>query len=570
MARSQLGLSLVKSGGRKGGVANVRTRTSERRPFAPLTTMVSNLASAPPVPSSETQTSPLRLKRAKPRRPRILIVTPELNGSSFLGKNGHGAPCAKAGGLADISTLLVDELSARGVDVRVAMPHFRNLFHDDGDTGVSRRLYLCHDREFFYRRSVYDGSPESNRRAALAFQRDVIHNVLPVVKPDIVHCHDWMTALVPAAARSMGIRSLFTVHNLHDEHMTLEEIEDRGIDAGTFWNHLYYSRLPSSYGESRSNNPVNLMASGIHAADHVNTVSPSFLKELMDGRHPKGWGLVDVLRGKHRFGAASGIINAPHPSYSPEIDSRIVRPYDASNHRSAKLANKLALQKSLGLEEDAEAPVLFWPSRLDPEQKGCGLLSEILYRLVSDYWGLGLQVVFVADGPFRCHFEHIANFHGLRHRIAVSGFNETLSRQAYAGSDFVLVPSAYEPCGLAQMVAMKYGSLPVIHRTGGLADTVSHLDVDKRTGNGFVFETHDCGGLRWAIDQAIRFYIRPPWEREREISRIMTQSDASFSAKATAEAYIKIYEELSGRIIGRSRETPGQCAAASPMRSRDL
>src|SRR5688500_13527732 len=122
MARSQLGLSLVKSGGRKGGGESIRTRTSERRPFAPLTTMVSNLASAPPVPSSETQTSPLRLKRAKPRRPRILIVTPELNGSSFLGKNGHGAPCAKAGGLADISTLLVDELSARGVDVRVAMP----------------------------------------------------------------------------------------------------------------------------------------------------------------------------------------------------------------------------------------------------------------------------------------------------------------------------------------------------------------------------------------------------------------------------------------------------------------
>jgi ADP-glucose type glycogen/starch synthase len=373
-----------------------------------------------------------------------------------------------------------------------------------------------------------------------------------------------MTALVPAAARSMGIRSLFTVHNLHDERVTLEGIEDRGIDAAGFWNHLHYSRFPSSYGESRGSNPVNLMASGIHAADLVNTVSPSFLEELMDGRHPKGWGLVDVLRGKHRFGAASGIINAPDASYSPEIDTKIARPYDAASHRDAKRANKLALQKDLGLEEDAEAPLLFWPSRLDPVQKGCGLLSDILYRLVSDYWGLGLQVVFVADGPSRCHFEHIADFHGLHHRIAVRGFNETLSRQAYAGSDFSLIPSAYEPCGLAQMIALKYGSLPVIHRTGGLRDTVSHLDAETHAGNGFVFETHDSNGLRWAIDEAVRFHIRPAAEREREIRRIMRQSDRDFSPRATAEEYIKLYERLSDRPIGRAPEVPA--ASSRPHR----
>lgn len=543
------------SGETTWGVEKVRTRSSDCAPLAPITTMVSNLASAPLLHSTEIQNSPLRSKRTKPRRPRILIVTPELNGSRFLGKNGHISPCAKAGGLADISTLLVDELADRGIDVRVAMPHFRNLFPEQ-ETPVSRRLHLCHDREFFYRRSVYDGSPESNLRASLAFQRDVIHNILPVVKPDIVHCHDWMTALVPAAAKSMGIRSLFTVHNLHDEHVTLDRIEDRGIDAARFWNHLHYSRFPDSYAESRGTNPVNLMASGIHAADHVNTVSRTFLQELMEARHPKGWGLVDVLRGKDRFGAASGIINAPDASYSPETDAKIAKPYNAANHREGKRLNKLALQKSLGLEEDADAPVLFWPSRLDPVQKGCGLLSEILYRLVSDYWGLGLQVVFIADGPSRCHFEHIADFHGLRHRIALRNFNETLSRQAYAGSDFSLIPSAYEPCGLAQMVALKYGSLPVVHRTGGLQDTVSHLDIGNRTGNGFAFETHDCNGLRWAIDEAIRFHIRPAPEREREVSRIMQESMKDFSPRATAEEYLRIYEQLSDRPIGRASEIP--------------
>ncbi len=488
-------------------------------------------------------------KVPKPRRPRILIVTPELNGSTYLGRNGRTAPCAKAGGLADISTLLVDELSARGIDVRVALPHFRSLFSPAAKKH-SRHLHLCHDREFYYRRSVYDGTAESNRRAALAFQREVIHHVLPKVRPDVVHCHDWMTALVPAAARAMGIPSLFTVHNLHDERMTLGEIEDRGIDAAPFWNHLHYSRFPWSYEESRHLNPVNLMASGIHAADHVNTVSPSFMQELVEGRHSAGTGLAEVLCGKQRFGAAEGIINAPDPSYDPERDTRIFRTYDAAGHRAGKRANKLALQRSLGLEEDAEAPLLFWPSRLDPVQKGCNLLSETLYRLVSDYWGLALQVVFVADGPFRCHFERIAEFHGLQRRIAVRGFDDALSRQAYAASDFALVPSAYEPCGLAQMVALKYGSLPVVHRTGGLADTVSHLDAEQHRGNGFVFEHHDCQGLRWAIDEAIRFHIRPAAEREREIARIMTESRSVFSPEKTAAAYIRIYEQLSGRAIG--------------------
>lgn len=498
------------------------------------------LADPSPQPRAERVTSA--------RRPRILIVTPELNGSNFLARNGRSAPCAKAGGLADVSTLLVDELADRGIDVRVAMPHFRNLF-PSADAVHSRRLFLCRDREFNYRQSVYEGDRGANRRAALAFQREVIHHVLPRVRPDIVHCHDWMTGLVPAAARSMGIPCLFTLHNLHDDKVTLAEIEDRGIDAAPWWQHLHFSHFPRSYGHSRQWNPVDMLASGIHAADQFNTVSPSFLRELMDGRHEAGHGLVDVLRGKHRHGAACGIVNAPDPSCSPITDPRIVRRYDAASHVAAKNVNKLHLQETLGLEIDAEAPLLFWPSRLDPVQKGCGLLAEILYRLVSDYWALGLQVVFVADGPFRQHFQHIADFHGLGHRIAVRPFEETLSRQAYAGSDFVLMPSAYEPCGLAQLVALKYGSLPIVHRTGGLGDTIRHLDAGAGTGNGFSFDHHDCGGLRWALDEAIRFHICPPPLRHRNVERIMLESEKAFCPKSTTEKYIRLYETLSRRSI---------------------
>ncbi|MFT4175056.1 MAG: glycogen/starch synthase [Luteolibacter sp.] len=493
--------------------------------------------------------SPLVQKSPKKlRRPRILIVSPELNGSRTLSQNGCFAPRAKAGGLADIATLLVDELIREGLDVHVAIPDYGSLTMD-GSVKISPQLHLCPDREFAYRRSVYDGSPEANRRAALALQREVIHHVLPRLRPDIVHCHDWMTALIPAAARNMGIKSLFTIHNLHDERTSLAEIEDRGIDAARFWDRLHFGYQPHCYEESRDRNPVNWMASAVHAADRVNTVSPSFMEEMIQGRHFSGAGVMDCLRAKHHFGCASGILNAPDPSYQPDTDPSIAENYDAHSHASAKVANKVQLQKILGLEIDPEAPLLLWPSRLDPVQKGCQLLAEELYQVVSDYWALGLQVAFIADGPARGIFEHIADFHHLRHRIGIRGFDENLSRLGNAAADFALMPSSYEPCGLAQMVALKYGCLPIARNTGGLRDTVRHLNWDEETGNGFVFDHHSPQGLRWAIDEAMRFYIRPPHERARHITRVMLESVYAFSPRRTVEYYLHEYSQIAGRDI---------------------
>jgi glycogen synthase len=269
----------------------------------------------------------------------------------------------------------------------------------------------------------------------------------------------------------------------------------------------------------------------------------------MEGRHQAASKIIDGLRAKHGAGRAAGIINAPAPSYDPTTDSVIERRYDSQSQRTGKLANKQALQRACGLEEDPEAPILFWPSRLDPVQKGCQLLAEILYRVVADYMALGLQVVFVADGPFKQYFEQIADFHGLRHRIAVCSFNENLSRQAFAGSDFVLMPSAYEPCGLAQMVGLKYGSLPIVHNTGGLSDTVKRLDCGNYRGNGFIFDTHDSNGLRWAIDEAMRFYIRPSQEKDGQIQRIMTESSREFSPQSAVKSYLDLYEQLAQRSL---------------------
>lgn len=475
--------------------------------------------------------------------PRILLVTPEICDSSLLASDGGKPLCVKAGGLADVSALLLDSLTEAGADVHVAIPNFRSLM-DPGPNGHSHLLHLCEDREFCYRQAVYEGDAESNLRAALAFQRDVIQYVIPHYKPDLVHCHDWMTGLIPAAARSMGIPSIFTIHNLHDEHATLAHIEDRGIDSAAFWNHLYFDRFPGTYEETRASNPVSLLASGILAADRVNTVSGSFLNELASGSHHASWQVADAVRGKIAAGHASGILNSLPGNRSPKTDPSIVRQYDADTVSGGKAANKAELQRVLGLDENPSAPVFFWPSRLDPVQKGCDLLAAVLQEIVSAYQETGIQIVFIADGPSVPTFEDIIHANQLHRLVAVKSFHDPLSRLGYAASDFILMPSSFEPCGLAQMIALRYASLPVVHTTGGLRDTITPLDVSSNIGNGFPFDDHDAAGLRWAIDRAMDFHHLPAEVKISNLQRIMTEADTNYRPSAMTDRYLAIYQDL--------------------------
>jgi glycogen synthase len=177
------------------------------------------------------------------------------------------------------------------------------------------------------------------------------------------------------------------------------------------------------------------------------------------------------------------------------------------------------------------------------------LLTDILHQLVSDYWDRDLQVVIVANGPHQQWIDRIVSAFDLRDRVAIVDFEERLSRLAYAGSDFMLMPSLFEPCGLPQMTSPLYGSLPVVHSTGGLYDTIRHLDVEVSTGNGFRFDHYNANAFRWAIDQAMVFYALPHEIREREIRRIMIESEREFSHKEVARRYINIYEEMLARPL---------------------
>ena len=500
-------------------------------------------------------------KKAKTRNPRILIVTPEITYLPEGMGNLAGKMSAKAGGMADVSASLVQALHELGADVHVALPHYRRMFHVETAQLVAEelrkykshlpneRIHLAEDRCFYYRDTVY-AQGEANLKLSLAFQREVINNIIPRVQPDLIHCNDWMTGLIPAAARREGIPCLFTVHNIHTHKLTLAQIEDAGIDAAEFWQNLYYAYPPYNYEESRNSNAIDLQASGIFGAHFINTVSPTFLKEIVNGWHSF---IPDSIRGeirnKFNAGCAEGILNAPDPTDNPRTDDKIPFKYGSENHREMKRKNKLALQHALGLEENADAPLFFWPSRLDPVQKGPQLLTDIVYRFLAKHHASGAQLAIIANGPFQQPFWDIRSFHGIQGRLGVANFDGRLSQLGFAGSDFMVMPSLFEPCGLPQMQAPIYGSLAVAHNTGGLHDTVEMLDVANRHGNGFVFDNYDSTGLFWAMDQAMEFWRLPADIREAEISRIMSQSLKRFNHESCAHQYIELYEKMLNRPL---------------------
>ncbi len=500
--------------------------------------------------------------KSKPTKPCILIVTPEITYLPQGMGNLMQRMSAKAGGLADVSASLVSALFELGADVHVALPNYRRMFQGDvfnlHDKELRKyyealpdtNIHLAEDRIFYYRDQVYSNQSDESMRIALAFQREVINHIVPRVRPDLIHCNDWMTALIPAMARRHGIKSLFTVHNIHTRQVELSRVEEAGIDAAEFWMNLFFCGMPHNYDHARSQIPVDLLTSGIFAAHYINTVSPRFLWEIVEGWHSVVPDSVRAeLRNKYFAGCSAGILNAPDVSYDPATDDALAMNFTAENPMQGKAANKAALQRELQLKQDPDAPIFYWPSRLDPVQKGPQILAEILHSIVSDYWERDLQVVFVANGPYQLAFERIVADFDLSDRVSVVDFDERLSRLAYAASDFMLMPSLFEPCGLPQMTSPLYGSLPVVHSTGGLYDTIRPLNVEQSTGNGFRFDHYGSAGLRWAIDQAMEFHALPAETREREIRRVMLESAGEFSHKEVARRYIDIYEEMLERPL---------------------
>lgn len=504
--------------------------------------------------------SPDSSDRDDPNLPKILIVTPEITYLPEGMGNLAQRMSAKAGGLADVSASLVRALHIQGACVHVALPNYARMFEldleerwqharDRVDRNVpAPHIHLAEDAAFYRRSEVY--SPDENHNIALAFQREVINRIIPEVRPDLIHCNDWMTGLIPAVAKRHGIKCLFTVHNIHTEHLTLSRIQDKGIDAEDFWNHCYYQRQPASFQESCNGNLVDLLATGIFAADHVNSVSRTFLSEVIDGHHefvPDH--IAHELWQKCESGCATGILNAPDVAFDPATDHYLEVHFGPDDHADGKRRSKALLQERLGLDANPDAPLFFWPSRLDPVQKGPQLLAEILQQITSDYSALGLQVAIIANGSYQQPLRELVDWHHLHGRVAVADFSEPLSHLGYAAADFMIMPSRFEPCGLPQMISPKFGTLTLAHDTGGIHDTVDPLNAKENRGNGILFQHFDAAGLRWTIDEAIRFHQLPGKTRARNLSRIMREAAERFNHETTARAYIDRYTEMLDRPV---------------------
>ncbi|MEM4308956.1 MAG: glycogen synthase GlgA [Thermoplasmata archaeon] len=460
------------------------------------------------------------------------------------------APLAKTGGLADVTGTLPKALVQQGVDARVIMPRYKNIrnwektlmdfpvtIEEYPDTAIIRetqiwgsvKVYLVDCYRYFERNSLY-GQPDDARRFAF-FARAVIEFLKRHEwKPDIIHCNDWQTGIIPAYLKVVEknndelskIKTVFTIHNLQYQ--------------GNFYRDaLRFTGLPESVfrmEEMEFYGQLSFMKGGIVYADAVTTVSPNYSKEIQTQEY--GYGMEGLL--KYVSHKVSGILNGIDTEFfNPETDKYLYHNYRVENAIEGKQKNKLELQKELGLRQNTEVPLLTYIGRLS-EQKGIDLIADILPKLLD----LDIQIVILGTGD-RYYEELVSTFREVSDKIAcVLKFDEELAHKLYAGADLILIPSKFEPCGLIQMIAMRYGTIPIARRTGGLADTVFDLDADKEKGNGFLFKNYLGDEFLKAILRALeKFNRKDAWN-----SLVKKDMTLDFSWNRAANEYIELYKSI--------------------------
>jgi len=288
--------------------------------------------------------------------PRILFVTPEVAFMPEKGGNRTNFMRANPGGFGDFSAELISALFHLGVDVHVAQPDYRRIFaistgNEQTNSDIklpSDRVHFAEDRAFFYSEPINSNCEWENLKISLVFQREVINQIIPRVKPELIHCYDWMTGLIPAAAKKNEIPSLFTVQNFDTARSLLSYVEDIGIDAAVFWQNLFYDRYPGSYEQTRDTNPLDLLLSGILAARHVNIADPVLLPNTAEVRSDDGYSpLGQVLAQKWKAGCASEI-HSPSPiGLNPYNNKKLYCSYRPKGHYAGNQKNDRAKRQSI-------------------------------------------------------------------------------------------------------------------------------------------------------------------------------------------------------------------------------
>jgi starch synthase len=473
------------------------------------------------------------------------------------------APLAKTGGLADAVTGLTRALSARGHDVRVLLPKYAHLPPADaqlrpaGKAGGQHRYFEVVPGATAARAATARGTPAAKARRTepriylldlaeltpgpiyhgdardagrfIRFAEAAVELADAIDwRPDVLHCHDWHAALVPLVQEARypdrAVPTMLTLHNIGYQGIFADDVlatyglpEIRAVAA------------PDALGGGT----INFLRAGLRAADVLTTVSPTYAREI---RTPAfGMGLEDVLN--DRAGDLIGILNGvDYDIWSPRSDPFIDTHYDSTNV-SAKYRIKGKLEQRVGLLPDQNAPLLGVVSRL-AEQKGIDLVAAVLPTLVA---ATRANFVFLGNGDatVAAELRRLAAAHPRRISFT-EAYDEQLAHEIFAGADVALVPSRYEPCGLTQMYALRYGTIPVVRATGGLADTIQHFDPAAGTGNGSVFRDADAPGFLWGVSCALGWFDDP-----RAWSKLMSNAMAAdFSWRNQVRAYEAAYREL--------------------------
>jgi starch synthase len=472
-------------------------------------------------------------------------------------------PFAKVGGLADVAGSLPKALKAMGHDVRIAMPAYPIIlqdgrFHlkkivDSFEVSIGGRPeggFACESEldpgipvYFIGHPSLFASATRSTRiyspplEACVLFCKGVFElaeRIAPDFVPDIIHSNDWHTALVPVylscdealRTRFATTKSVFTIHNLAYQG----EFDPDALRIAELPESLYNYTQLEAYGR------VNLLKGGIVFADRVNTVSRRYAEEIQTPEF--GCRLEGLLKYTAEQGKLSGICNGiDYDLYDPARDPRIASNYTPGDP-SGKRECKTALQEEMGLRQDQSAMLLGIISRM-ADQKGFDLIWEAADALLED----NVQLVVLGSGERR--YEDF--FSSLSRRkpgrvAARTGVHLELAHRIYSGSDAFVMPSRFEPCGLGQLIALRYGTIPIVRTTGGLADTITEFEPPEGEGNGFTFGPYDVGSLLAAVKKAVSvFRDEPAWRRVMD-----NASRCDFSWTSSASEYEKMYRRTLG------------------------
>lgn len=465
------------------------------------------------------------------------------------------APFVKSGGLADVIGSLPQALCKTGGDVRIIMPKYEDLtekWHTQFtfvtqftvQVGWRRQycavltlmhegipVYLVENDYYFRRRGLYGYGDDAERFAY--FSQAVVESLGRWDwVPDILHTHDWHTALVPVFLRThyahsplhTPIKTMFTIHNIRYQGVYGKEVMGQLLNLGKEHDH---PEALEYYGA------INFMKGGIVYSDAVTTVSPTYAVEIQTPYY--GEGLDGVLRARQHV--LTGIVNGIDVAvYDPAHDTQLIQPFSSHTVHEAKATNKRALQAQYGLPVDPTVPLLAIVTRL-VEQKGIDLILHVMAELLEQ----NVQMVIIGIGDY--DYEQALQAWAIQHptKLVVDiRFDEGQARRVYAGADLFLMPSKFEPCGIGQMIAMRYGAVPIVRATGGLQDTVVPFNAVRGDGYGFTFVQYNAHDMLDAVTRALHTYHQEvPW---RQLHAQLAQQD--FSWDTSARQYVALYEAL--------------------------